>query len=85
MVIGVVEHSEKRSLRTCGELTGHIFKAGPSRVNQIASYAATMEHIKIYVGQRYDPVVLGTMERMQGISLLEPKAVAAPDGTMREV
>ena len=67
------------------KLTGHVFEAGSSRVNQIASYAVTMEHMKTYVGQKYDPVVLETIEKMQDISLSEPTAVTAPDGTMTEI
>ena len=47
----------------CAELTGHVFEAGSSRVNQIASYTVTMEHMKTPVGQKYDPVVLETIKK----------------------
>ncbi len=66
------------------KLTGHVFKAGSLRVNQI-SYTVTMEHMKTYVGQKYDPVVLETIKKMQDISLSESTAVTATDSTMAEI
>jgi len=69
----------------CAKFTGHVFEAGSSRLIQIASYTITMEHMNIYVGQKYDPVVLAAFKKMQDISLSEPTAVTVPDGMMTEV
>ena len=69
----------------CANLQGHVFEAKMSQVNHIASYATTHEHIKTYVSQWYDPIVLETIKRMQEINLSEPQVVAASDGTMAEV
>ena len=44
-----------------------------------------MEHMKTYVGQKYDPVVLETIKKMQDICLSEPTAITAQDRTMTEI
>ena len=45
-------------------------------MNQIASYTVTMEHMKTYVGQKYDPVVLETIKKIKtkksGLAILLP-------------
>ncbi len=61
---GITPRKEKFQ-GACAELTCHVFEAGSSRVNQIASYTVTMEHMKTYVGQKY-PVALETIKKNAG-------------------
>ena len=68
---GVVKKKEKFH-GACADLQGHVFEAGVSCVNQTAKYDTTFEHIKTYVCQWYYPILLGTIKKMQDISLFQP-------------
>ena len=59
---GVVMKKEKFQ-GACANLQGHIFEARISQVNQVASYATTLDHMKTYICQLYDPIVLETIEK----------------------
>jgi hypothetical protein len=71
----------------CAELQGHVFKMGASRAQQLTIYNNTMEHMKLYIGNTCDPLVLKTIETGIDCNYDEPddQDFCGPDGSMSMV
>ena len=76
---------KEKFVGACADLHGHVFEASGSRVNKVANFTITMEKIKIYMGQKFDPIILECIEKMQDVIVPEPQPSLQDDGTMTEV
>jgi hypothetical protein len=64
------------------ELSGYIFTAGANRTAQLHNFTRTVERIKTYVGQNFDPHMLQSLEEVKEVLPTQPTPTLEADGSM---
>jgi hypothetical protein len=75
-------HKREKFEGATADLSGYIFTAGPNRTAQLHNFTRTIERVKTYIGQNFDPHVLQSIEEVKEVLPAQPTPTLEADGSM---